>query len=87
MVKVMGRILRNDRYKTVLAIKLCKIKFTEFRSDERRKVKLYLYNTDQNKISIINIFQILGYALYSRMSSMSTQALVLQNMKMMHALM
>ena len=32
----------TDRYNTVLAIKSCKIKFTEFRSDERRKVKLYM---------------------------------------------
>ena len=42
VVKVMGRILPNDRYKSVFAIKFCKIKFTEFHSDERRKVKLYM---------------------------------------------
>ena len=45
MVKVMGRILPNDRFKTVLAIKFCNITFTEFRSDERRKVKLYIILT------------------------------------------
>ena len=45
MVKVMGSILPNGQYKTVLAIKFCKIRFTEFHSDERRKVKFYIILT------------------------------------------
>ena len=38
MVKVMGRLAPQDRYKAALAIKFCKGKLAEFRSDERRKV-------------------------------------------------
>ena len=45
MMKVMGRILPNDQYKTVLVIKFGKIKFVELRSDEMRKVKLYIILT------------------------------------------
>ena len=42
----------------MLAITFCKIKFTEFRSDERRKVKLYIILTKIKKLNLLhyNIF-------------------------------
>ena len=39
VVKVLGRVSPNERYKVQLALKYCKAKLTEYRSEERRKVR------------------------------------------------
>ena len=38
MVRVLGRVSPSERYKVRLALKYCKAKLTEYRSEERRKV-------------------------------------------------
>ena len=37
-----GRVNPSDRYKVQLALKFLKTRLTEFRSEERRKVQLYI---------------------------------------------
>ena len=38
VVRIMGRVSPSERYKVQLALKYCKAKLTEYRSEERRKV-------------------------------------------------
>ena len=40
MARVLGRVSQHERYKIEAALKYCKGKLTEFRSEERRKVSI-----------------------------------------------
>ena len=84
-MRVIGRVDAKEKYKLELALKYCKAKMTEFRSEERRKVQYEKQLLVNASLHIISVLQVLGHAPYSRMKSMSTPELGLLIMKQIHA--
>ena len=93
----MNRLNSYEKFKVKSAIKLCRTKLTEFRTEERRKVffivpktlhafiRMVSYKLTPNFRSTYIIMQVLGHRPYSNASFSPTSLLAKQIMRQMHA--
>lgn len=79
----MGRVDGKERHKVKMALKYCKAKLTEHRSEERRKVSIYGRYCCPN-VSLCEVLyklQVLGHAPYKLSCYLPTRQLAQQIMR------